>query len=296
MSINKKRSVQPRRKIGRTVKSRIFLAVIVLLLILIIPGLDCRLLIWHYEINSAGKLENPIRIALITDLHSCRYGEEQRTLLDALEGQTPDVVMLCGDIFDDELDDKNTELFLKGISEKYLCFYVTGNHEFWSGSAAFAEKMAIVDKYGIKRLSGETQTIDIRGETLTVCGVDDPAVSRLDSENALPFSEQLDKVKELAEEEEDFTVLMSHHPEYFEDYAAGEFDLVLCGHAHGGQWRIPYVLNGLFAPDQGLFPKYAGGEYRDNGTVMIVSRGLARESTLVPRFYNRPELVIIDCV
>ncbi len=294
MSIKKKESARSRRKITDTVKGKVLLAVIGLLLILIIPGLDCRLLIRHYEIDSAGQLENPVRIALVTDLHSCRYENEQKTLTDALDSQAPDVVMLCGDIFDDELDDKNTELFLKGISEKYLCFYVTGNHEFWSGETAFAEKMAFVDSCGIKRLSGETEKIEVGGKKLTVCGIDDPAVSRLNLDDTLPFSEQLDKVKGLAEEEE-FTVLMSHHPELFEDYASGEFDLVLCGHAHGGQWRIPYVLNGLFAPDQGLFPKYAGGEYSDNDTVMIVSRGLARESTLVPRFYNRPELVIIDC-
>ncbi|MDE6580204.1 MAG: metallophosphoesterase [Ruminiclostridium sp.] len=295
MSIKKKDAGQTRRKIFNTAKGKCVLAVMILLLILIIPGLDFRLMIRHYEVDSAGQLDNPVRIALVTDLHSCRYGKEQRTLLDALDSQAPDVVMLCGDIFDDELDDKNTELFLKGISEKYTCFYVTGNHEFWSGDSAFAEKMAIVDKYGITRLSGDIEKIEVNGETLTVCGVDDPAVSRLDPENTPSFLEQLDKVKELAEEEE-FTVMMSHHPELFEGYITGDFDLVLCGHAHGGQWRIPYVLNGLFAPDQGLFPKYAGGEYSDNGTVMIVSRGLARESTLVPRFYNRPELVIIDCV
>ncbi|MBD5080998.1 MAG: metallophosphoesterase [Ruminococcaceae bacterium] len=295
MSINKKEAEQTRRKKFSTAKGKCVLAVIILLLIFMIVGLDFRLVIRHYEVDSAGQLENPVRIALVTDLHSCWYGDEQSALLNALNRQAPDIVMLCGDIFDDELDDKNTELFLKGISEKYTCFYVTGNHEFWSGDSAFAEKMAIVDKYGIKRLSGDIEKIRVNGETLTVCGVDDPAVSRLDLEDTLPFSEQLDKVKELAEKEE-FTVLMSHHPELFEDYIKGEFDLVLCGHAHGGQWRIPYVLNGLFAPDQGLFPKYAGGEYSDNGTVMIVSRGLARESTLVPRFYNRPELVIIDCV
>lgn len=297
MSISKEKCVQPsRRQIGRTAKSRILLAAIALLLILVIPGLDSRLLIRHYEIDSAGKLENPIRIALITDLHSCRYGDRQRELIDPLDSWAPDVVMLCGDIFDDELNDQNTELFLKEISEKYTCFYVTGNHEFWSGNTAFAEKMAIIDKYGIKRLSGDLEEIDVNGETVTVCGVDDPAVSRLDLEDTLPFSMQLDKAKELAEEEESFTVLLSHRPEYFKDYVGGKFDLVLCGHAHGGQWRIPCILNGLYAPNQGLFPKYAGGEYRENDTVMIVSRGLARESTPVPRFYNRPELVIIDCV
>lgn len=275
-------------------KTKIFLAVALLLLIPIINGLDNRLLIRHYTVDT-DKLEGTVRIALITDLHSCRYGENQRELIEAVDSQDPDLLVLAGDIFDDELSDHNTEVFLKDVSGKYPCFYVTGNHEYWSGGEALDEKMAIVEECGIKRLSGDLEEIEAGGETVVICGVDDPAVSRAASADTLTFSEQLDRVRELAEGEK-FTVLLSHRPEYFEEYTAeGGFDLVLCGHAHGGQWRIPYILNGLFAPNQGLFPKYAGGEYFSDGTEMIVSRGLARESTIVPRFYNRPELVIIDC-
>ena len=91
-----------------------------------------------------------------------------------------------------------------------------------------------------------------------------------------------------------FSVLLSHRPELVELYQEHDFDLVLCGHAHGGQWRIPEILNGLYAPNQGVFPKYAGGRYDFENQTMIVSRGLARESTLAPRIFNRPELVIVD--
>ncbi|MBQ4118259.1 MAG: metallophosphoesterase, partial [Oscillospiraceae bacterium] len=96
--------------------------------------------------------------------------------------------------------------------------------------------------------------------------------------------------------EESFNVLLVHRPEYIEQYAKLGFDLVLCGHAHGGQWRIPGVLNGIYAPGQGVFPKYAGGIYEVNGTTLVVSRGLAKESTPIPRVFNRPELVIIDII
>ena len=105
--------------------------------------------------------------------------------------------------------------------------------------------------------------------------------------------EEIWKIEETAGTEI-FTVLLSHRPELFEIYQKYEFDLVLSGHAHGGQWRIPGLLNGLFAPNQGLFPKYAGGRYDYAGGTMIVSRGLARESTKVPRIFNRPELVVVD--
>jgi len=90
------------------------------------------------------------------------------------------------------------------------------------------------------------------------------------------------------------TVLLSHRPEFFELYQKYDVDLVLCGHTHGGQWRIPYLLNGLVAPHQGFFPKYAGGRYDAENMTMIISRGLARETTKIPRVFNRPELVIVE--
>ncbi len=282
------------------VKKRILIeaAVLSLLLLLAVLGIDSSLLIRRYEIDS-DKLDNDIRIAVITDLHSCKYGEGQKELIEAVENEAPDIVVMCGDIFDDRLNDLNTELFLKGVSEKFPCYYVTGNHEHWSGSSAFAEKMRIVDECGIKRLSGELVTVDANGERINICGVDDPALVRTSESGKYgdngTFFEELDRLNKQADNDT-FTLLLSHRPEFFVQYAEYDFDLVLCGHAHGGQWRFPYIINGLYAPNQGLFPRYAGGEYEDKDTVMIVSRGLARESTPLPRIYNRPELVIVDCV
>ena len=98
-----------------------------------------------------------------------------------------------------------------------------------------------------------------------------------------------------AQDGETFSILLTHRPERVEDYTGRGFDLVLAGHAHGGQWRLPGLINGLIAPNQGLFPRYAGGRYAlDGDTTMIVSRGLARESTRIPRLFNRPELVVVD--
>ena len=272
-------------------KRIIVFAVMAVLAVLLVIAADSRLLVRNYTLESE-ELDTPIRIALITDLHSCRYGEGQRELLDAIHAQKPDVILLGGDIFDDDIANTNTELFLSGIAGKYPVYYVTGNHEWWSGADGFAVQMGILEKYGIPVLSQTSVTLDIRGETITVCGVDDPESYLMDP-RALDYDDRLDQV--LADtSEKQYTVLLAHRPEYFPSYAARDFDLVLCGHAHGGQWRIPYLLNGLIAPNQGLFPKYAGGLYEQNGTTMIVSRGLARESTIVPRIFNRPELVIID--
>jgi len=278
-------------------RRRFLLIGIPLILIFLMAAFDPRLSVRTYTIGSP-KISKPVRIALVTDLHSCRYGEEQKNLIRALDREKPDVILLGGDIFDDVLDDENTEHFIRGISGRYPCFYVTGNHEYWSGADAFREKMELLKKYGISVLSGDSKTLAVRGETIRVCGIDDPDFYKVHKdispeEAKTRFLGQLDAV---ASETEDgvFSILLSHRPEYFEYYQTYDFDLVLCGHAHGGQWRIPWLINGLFAPDQGLFPEYAGGKYEENGTSMIVSRGLARESTRIPRIFNRPELVIVD--
>ena len=289
-----------------TRKRTILLATAVVLLILFLIAFDTRLMVRKYSIEEE-EIETPIRIALVTDLHSCYYGENQSDLIDAIEAETPDVILLGGDIFDDVKEDKNTELFLSGIAGKYTCYYVTGNHECWGGTYRFNKQMAILEKYNIPVLSGEMEALTVNGETIYLCGVDDPDVYMVntdleqDPEGYIQaqtnkedtFLSQIAAVSETTPEDS-YTILLSHRPEYYEAYTGHDFDLVLCGHAHGGQWRIPGILNGLYAPHQGIFPKYAGGRYDAEDMTMIVSRGLARETTRVPRIFNRPELVIID--
>lgn len=176
------------------------------------------------------------------------------------------------------------------LAEKYPCYYVTGNHEYWSNEVDSI--LEIVEKYGIKVLSGTSDSIELDGQKINICGIDDPDVVDYTA-NGIAFDKQL-KLAEEAADKEKFTILLSHRPELAERYQKYDFDLVLCGHAHGGQWILPGVLNGLYAPHQGLFPKYAGGRYDFDNQTLIVSRGLARESTFAPRIFNRPELVIVD--
>lgn len=274
------------RKLWERKRIGLWLSAAVLLLFV---AFDWRMIVRNYDIESE-QITEPVRFVLITDLHSCRYGEGQKRLIEAVRRQEPDAVLLGGDIFDDVIDDTNTELFLKGISELYPCFYVTGNHEYWSGTAGLTEKLRILEQYDVRILSGDCEALQVDKQTVNICGVDDPAAFLEDTNG---FTRQLDAVDKAAQNG-NFSILLSHRPEYWEEYQQYEFDLVLCGHAHGGQWRIPGLLNGLFAPDQGLFPRCAGGLYEGRGMSMIVSRGLARESTRIPRIFNRPELVVID--
>ncbi len=283
----------------------LLLSVLLLCLLLLIIAFDSRLLIRTYTLD-ADEITSPVRIVLVSDLHSCRYGKNQCELIEAVTAQAPDLVLLTGDIFDDVRDNTDTELFLAGIADKFPCYYVTGNHECWGGRYRFDVQMGILEKYNIPVLSGTAETLSVRGETIRLCGVDDPDVymvntdlktdpagySRAQADKEETFLGQIASVS--ASAKEGYTILLSHRPEYFAVYTQYAFDLVLCGHAHGGQWRIPGILNGLYAPHQGIFPEYAGGRYDANGTTMLVSRGLARETTRVPRIFNRPELVVVE--
>jgi len=265
---------------------RIAVLLLALLAGLIVPGLDDRLNVVHYAID-AEEITVPVRIALVTDLHSCAYGEGQRELIDAVDAENPDIVLLGGDIFDDKLPDDNAKAFLAGIADRYPCWYVTGNHEHWAGKRRFARQMDILDELDIARLGGQAILYAADGQRFTLCGVDDP-MQWNGSEKE--YKKQVQNLTGA----EGFTVLLAHRPEYAAFYAECGFSLVLAGHAHGGQWRVPGLINGLFAPNQGFFPQYAGGSYRIGDTTLIVSRGLARESTRLPRVYNRPELVIVE--
>lgn len=278
------------------IKKKRIVCIIGILLILLVIVCDSRLKTVFYEVSS-DKVNAPVRIALLTDLHSCRYGENQKNLLDAVQKQNPDVVLLGGDIFDDNGSYDNAELTVRQLAEQYPCYYVTGNHEYWGYDVGTI--LDIVKDCGVTILAGECDTITINGQSISICGVDDPD-AEIYLVEGVPVEWQLERANEAAQEAEQamekevFTILLSHRPELFETYQTYDFDLVLSGHAHGGQWRIPGIINGLYAPHQGLFPEYAGGRYDYMGSTMIVSRGLARESTPIPRIFNRPEVVIVD--
>lgn len=277
-----------RRKLSK--KRKIF-AIVVVIFVLLILAFDVRLKTVNYILKTS-KVDENIRLAVITDLHSCYYGKGQRTLIDAVEKEKPDVILLGGDIYDDRLPDENTDTFLKAIGRKYPCFYVTGNHECWSERVH--EMLEKIESHGIYIFHGETENIEIKGERINISGVDDPDMMYILGEDE-SMEKQLENTK-TNKKKDDFSVLLAHRPVLIDQYLKYDFDVVFTGHAHGGQWRIPLLLNGVLAPDEGLFPEYAGGDYEFSNGKMIVSRGLARESTKIPRIFNRPELVIVDIV
>lgn len=253
-------------------------------IVLAVIALDPRMMVRRYTVES-DQVNAPVRMAVLADFHGCNYGEGAERLISAVEAEAPDVVLLVGDIFDDVLPWDDSETLVRKLAAQYPCFYVTGNHEYWSGEVE--EICRIIESAGVVVLNASSATLEINGQSINLCGIPDP-YAQISTETALQrAASDIDS--------DAFTILLAHRPELIGKYAAtGDFDLVVSGHAHGGQVRIPGVLNGLFAPNQGFFPEYAGGQYQVEGTTLIVSRGLARESTRLPRIFNRPELVVVE--
>ena len=261
---------------------KVFLVLLAAGLLFVVCGWDYRLRTVVYAVES-DEITAGLRIACITDLHCCNWGEGQRELLDVVDASAPDLVVLVGDILDDTMPLAQGSTVLEHLAANWPCYYVTGNHD--------AHQADDVAAFGITVLDGQSQELSVNGQTLQICGISDPR-----THGTGLFGPRLELLNERSAPYEGFSLLLAHRPSYIEQYLPGGYDLVLSGHAHGGQWRIPGLLNGLLAPDEGLFPQYAGGLYAMGDTTFIVSRGLAKESTRVPRLYNPPELVLVDLI
>ena len=252
-----------------------------------------------YDIKS-DKLTAPVRLAVVADLHSVFYGEEQAELIEAIDAHNVDAVLLPGDIADDKTPLSGAEALFKSLTGKYPCYYVSGNNEYKSGRIDEIKRM--IRTYGAEVLEGSFSEIELNGRNIVVFGVDDPMVFGVENIGRTAPKGWIDQfescklknklLKEKFSDIESYSILVSHRPELFKYYRNSGFDLVVAGHAHGGQVRIPGLVNGLLAPGQGLFPKYAGGAYKLGETVMIVSRGLCINR--LPRIFNPPELAVVE--
>lgn len=227
------------------------------------------------------------RAAVVSDLHSTVYGNRQQDLIDEILLGNPDAVLMPGDIYDDERTPEGTELFLAGLSGRVPLYYATGNHEFRVEN--MDDIWALFDRYGVTVLRDQTVESTLNGVPVTITGLDDPAAHRPIGDSFAAAAARCAS----ALPDAGFHILLSHRPERWEQYK--DFDLAVSGHAHGGQVRIPGILNGLLAPNQGWFPARAGGLYQNGTLSHVVSRGLAVYWYL-PRVCNPPEVVFVDVV
>lgn len=270
-------------------KHRWILPVLAILVALTLIALNERLILRTYTVVSP-KLTAEVRLAVVTDFHSSDNADDVVAMVASC---APDAVLMVGDLFDDDTQNRPTERTLslmRQLSALYPCYYVSGNHEAWTGEMDALYQQT--EEAGVTVLRMSSGVLTVRGQRIALCGIPDPY--EMVFSGAPDTEEQIRQAMENVDSA-DFTVLLAHRPELLTKYAQFPLDLVVSGHAHGGQVRIPGVLNGLYAPNQGWFPKLAGGAYTQDGTTLIVSRGLAVRTRL-PRIFNRPEVVLVRCV
>lgn len=247
-----------------------------------------------------------VKIIQISDFHSNDFGKNEEKLISKIRDAQPDVIFITGDLFEYRFGEKgieNVKKLLAGLQDLCPFYFVSGNHEYYYGHEN--DCSYLIEEFGGIILSNNVASLNINGIDFVIAGMEDSIFfvsleeRKKDAKNDEAFLLKLKEVsKAAAETPGDFYILLAHRPEYINEYKAdGVYDLILSGHAHGGQWRLPPFINGLYAPGQGLFPKYAGGRYDFNdekkSSTFIVSRGLSHQEPFFPRFFNSLELVEI---
>lgn len=241
----------------------------------------------RYTVDSKKQVAG-LKIVFLSDLHNTAYGEEQKKLLTMIRQEAPDLIFFGGDIADEKSPEYNVEVLLRQLKGQFPMYYISGNHEYWMKNTDHVFQM--FKDNGLVMLMNEARVVETGKGKISLIGLKDPdsdlEVSDRDFlAQALAATYDKDKMTH-------YKILLSHRPEHIDLYQNYDFDLILSGHAHGGQVRVPYLMNGLYAPNQGFLPKYAGGHYQLANCDFIVSRGLSFRAKL-PRIMNPPEVVVI---
>ncbi len=259
---------------------------LLLLLILLLAAAVClentrvRTVRYSLELPELPAAFEGLRILQISDLHG-REGLTQQ-LLDAARKQAPELILLTGDLVDGEGQLEELTPLLTGLRSLAPVYYVTGNHE-WA--LDIHRLLAGLEALGIEPLRNAFVRLERNGDSILLAGVDDPnGYADMKSPARL--------AAEMAEAGGGFSILLSHRPDRFREYAALGFDLVFSGHVHGGMLRLPF-LGGVLAPGHVLFPEFDGGLFWEGDSCMVLSRGLAGVGGF-PRVFNAIEMPVVE--
>ena len=260
--------------------------ILILIIIILIPFClyqNKHLLIttYTYESEKLGADLDGYRIVQISDLHNAEFGKENKKLLETIQSCSPDIIIITGDLVDSyHTNVERAVAFVKEAVKIAPVYYVTGNHEYWLDPSENEQMMQGILAAGAYDLDDEAVRIEKGDSSFLLVGLDDQHLSDETLKNLLQ------------EQKNELSIVLAHEPQYLQNYANAEADLVLTGHAHGGQIRLPFV-GGIVAPDQGFLPEYTSGQYNSADTEMIVSRGLG--NSIIPvRLFNYPEVVCVE--
>lgn len=254
---------------------------------------DKHIVTTHYTYRSKNlpKSFDGYKIVQVSDFHNAYLGRRSKNLLKAVEAAEPDTIVITGDIVDRRTPYlKRAAVLIEKITEIQQTFYITGNHE--AHYKHFNKLYDVIGRSDVRNITKHSAVLERNGEKINLAGINDVWFfgDEVNPKTYRNFQNELTaKVSELPH---DFTVLLAHRPELLSIYSKNDVDIVFSGHAHGGQIRLP-VVKGLYAPHQGVNPKYTEGMHEQNGTTMVVSRGLGN-SRFPFRVFNHPEVVIVE--
>ncbi len=229
---------------------------------------------------SSPKVNQSITIVHLSDLHGKQFGKNNINLLKNIKEENPDMIVFTGDLIDAYRNENINESvdLLQQLSQYAPVYYIRGNHEY--NSSRYQEIMERLHqiKGDFYILDGDYINANIKEQKISILGLD------RDKKGVI----------EKFISEDGYKIILDHYAENFIDNAnlsQLEADLVLAGHAHGGQWRLP-IIGGVYSPGQGINPKYYQGMIEKGGSIQIISRGLGN-STFPLRLFNRPEVITI---
>ena len=275
----------------------VFIAVAVVFF-LIVMAIDCHRFVIKEYTCSSHKIYQEGKIVLLSDLHNKFFGKNNEKLIEAIDKQTPNMIVIAGDMYTSSPKEDNAGVadFVCALAGKYPVYYGNGNHEhktkiytdvFGERYQNYANRLR---EAGVVMLENERITLPVYN--MEICGAEigREYYGKFQTKK-MPVSYMEKILGKVADHK--FTLLIAHNPDYFPQYADWKADLVCSGHVHGGMVRVPFWGRGVVSPNVRLFPKYDGGKFAEGNTTMLLSRGLGMH-TIPIRLFNPGEILVVE--
>ena len=251
---------------------------------------------YEYQSEKLGSGQE-INVAVLSDLHDHEFGKENKKLVKKIKEQEPDLILLDGDILNEDSENADVPCALiRKLKDVAPVYFSLGNHEVSYMENGHTDLVGQLEAAGAVVLDKSYEDIEVNGVQFRLGGLYDYAFALDGNDDAKNTPEPVKSFLEDYQNTDHLKLMMAHRPESFcfgNASSVWDVDLVISGHIHGGQVVLP-ILGGLYGGDQGWFPEYVHGMYQKDDMNIFVTSGLGSHHQLLPRFWNRPEIAMIE--